>query len=114
MKWTHQKPTRPGWYWYRATYSRAECVYVGGAWMERSGRKGGEPLSDDGLAKWAGPIDEPTEGEVREPCLACRRPSTGWVNGGWAGPFPSCGDAGCSAKLRRMLDILEQGSRPTS
>ncbi len=61
MKWTTEKPTTPGWYWYKgAGYSTTLYVYTanGGLFVEDHDYTGpvqGYP------GEWAGPIPEPEE-----------------------------------------------------
>ncbi len=67
LRWTNEKPTTPGWYWWRLLYSQDIIVEL---------RLGGgvnakqlwvldyldiaRPLKDVG-GQWAGPIEEPQE-----------------------------------------------------
>lgn len=62
MKWTKEKPTQPGWYWWRDKYS-SDIVHV----TEDSGMlvvKLGFDIEDfiiDLSGEWAGPICPPEE-----------------------------------------------------
>lgn len=65
MKWTWEKPTTPGWYWYRSIvcettmYTRVVEVFPNGKVSD------GLLLPMDQIAtrqgEWAGPIPEPEE-----------------------------------------------------
>lgn len=67
MIWTHEKPTQPGWYWWRNTglsvVGRTQVckvsIYKG---KYRAMFIDGErPLVADLAGEWAGPIEEPEE-----------------------------------------------------
>lgn len=68
LRWTSDKPTAPGWYWYRGahTSNRAEVVSVGEmlqgrplhAWFNETDMENYSVEELDG--QFAGPIQEPT------------------------------------------------------
>lgn len=65
MTWTHETPTRPGWYWYQSRISEKPiCVRLT---MERGNLVDdhGHRVTGDGYIGgcWAGPIPEPREPE---------------------------------------------------
>lgn len=63
MKWTTERPTKPGWYWWRRivpgwdAYKRPRCINVApgpeGVYLQQWSIAEG--------AEWAGPIPEPEE-----------------------------------------------------
>ncbi len=66
MKWSSNKPTKPGWYWWRAPGKNPRVLRV---WAY----EGSKPTCQDGFGgdedfienmvpgEWAGPIPEPEE-----------------------------------------------------
>lgn len=73
MTWTTQKPTKPGWYWYRELevgpkirFPRIrEMTYANGVLMSYSGMTHPSIVANT-EGEWAGPIPEPTERDERE------------------------------------------------
>lgn len=66
MKWTSEKPTKPGHYWWRQEQGDPEVVFVekGGfsLWWSRWGMEGASRVERAlPTCQWAGPIEEPTE-----------------------------------------------------
>lgn len=68
MKWTKEKPTKPGWYWFRSETEYGTCTTV----LEIRNVQGGlvvvetiaiYPLEEFREGEWAGPIPEPEEVE---------------------------------------------------
>lgn len=68
MKWTTDKPTDPGWYWFQHWYTGEPLI----AWIDYpillSGdgqppllKANGKYIEDISNGKWAGPIPEPEE-----------------------------------------------------
>jgi len=67
MRWTTERPTKPGWYWWRANAESFESPHL----IDRVGDiHGGDVLycatcDDDHMeerdGQWAGPIPEPEE-----------------------------------------------------
>lgn len=56
MKWTKERPTVEGWYWYRDDNRAAQIVGVG----KRAGFMDGKVVELDELSgEWAGPIPPP-------------------------------------------------------
>lgn len=67
MKWTSEKPTKPGWYWYKSLRRPTQVMQVyaneffvrGVLFAQSSG------LNSTRVAKltgqWAGPLEEPQE-----------------------------------------------------
>ncbi len=67
MIWTREKPTQPGWYWYRTlhhgkpTFVDMVRVYpYGDTFLVRSMEFAGTFIKDF-TGEWAGPIEEPEE-----------------------------------------------------
>jgi hypothetical protein len=65
MTWTSEKPTVPGWYWYRDNAVPSRIVEVstrsGGAlWVTRMQRNG--CFVDRLYGQWSGPIEPPGGG----------------------------------------------------
>lgn len=63
MKWTTEKPTKPGWYWFKSTEGTVriyEIVWLGG---EPTAKVGGLscPFKNLHDRHWAVPIPEPEE-----------------------------------------------------
>ena len=62
MKWTKDKPTVPGWYWYQ---HKSSVIRIGEVFIATRGRSKGKLLLEGfsmiGDYKWAGPIAEPEE-----------------------------------------------------
>lgn len=65
MKWTKDKPTKPGWYWVKFKKLQSEIYSVtsderGKLWL--LDRDITEPISScEYIIAWAGPIEEPKE-----------------------------------------------------
>lgn len=70
MTWTSERPTVPGWYWYKPRWGgcevvllwNRECIKDGQLWIARAGTPNAERLEGDtyfGDAKWSGPIEPP-------------------------------------------------------
>jgi len=53
--WTKNKPTEPGWYWYKRMGGDVDIVYV--RWYGKKLCIMNWEIADD--AEWAGPIPEP-------------------------------------------------------
>jgi hypothetical protein len=80
MNWTREKPTKPGWYWWKLdNYARVVMVDTGEWDRER-----GEPrliFTQPGMemayrvsewdGEWAGPIPKPGEAKPASPCTDC-------------------------------------------
>jgi hypothetical protein len=75
MTWTLQKPTKPGWYWYREQALNLDKPMP--AWVYQSGQVlyvklcgAHEDLEERGVnelnGEWAGPISPPAVFEERE------------------------------------------------
>ena len=61
MIWTREKPTMPGWYWYREDkYAWITYVYESNSGLRVSEMFEGKPVNAY-AGKWAGPIEEPKE-----------------------------------------------------
>lgn len=71
MKWTSEKPTKPGWYWYRRGPALGWCVVTVDhliTWANRCLVDTPQlvvidfavPLDEMG-GQWAGPLEEPQE-----------------------------------------------------
>jgi hypothetical protein len=62
MTWTYERPTKPGWYWWRQDKAAAMCrVWEWWAKPELYVRFGGEgsvPVNTLG-GEWAGPLEPP-------------------------------------------------------
>ena len=61
MTWTTEKPTKPGWYWWRNNASEPRVVNIWQSRVHASILKAsglGEVLYCDG--EWAGPLEPPT------------------------------------------------------
>lgn len=63
MTWTRKKPTKPGWYWYRAPngdmwIEEIDCIEGGAYSTDQYGRC---LLVDMYDGEWAGPLEPPTE-----------------------------------------------------
>lgn len=69
MQWTTDKPTTPGWYWWREPHCSAQIVLIllGGGrnrkrlFMVRLGESDAPPILEHVPGAWAGPIAEPEE-----------------------------------------------------
>ena len=65
--WTREKPTKPGWYWWRQTkrhYGEIVCVIdIDILTVNRNG-----VITEVRGGEWAGPIPEPIEARAREGC----------------------------------------------
>jgi hypothetical protein len=61
-RWSHNKPTRPGWYWFRGPAHEADPFIVlvdqAGEFQWPDGGFQEVSLAD---GEWAGPIEEPQE-----------------------------------------------------
>jgi hypothetical protein len=61
-RWSHNKPTRPGWYWFRGPAHEADAFIV---LVDQTGEfqwpDGGFQEVSLANGEWAGPIDEPEE-----------------------------------------------------
>lgn len=71
MKWTTEKPTKPGWYWwrrypkkkaYKVEVKRGRGVLRGNQWLEVYWEGERVARFDEPVrGEWAGPLDEPEE-----------------------------------------------------
>lgn len=65
MKWTSEKPTKPGYYWLRGADADAQLVRVYRARLSGAMRvesiEGWNDVVDDISCQWAGPLEEPQE-----------------------------------------------------
>ena len=61
-RWSHNKPTRPGWYWFRGLAHEADPLIV---LVDQAGEfqwpDGGFQEVSLAHGEWAGPIEEPKE-----------------------------------------------------
>jgi hypothetical protein len=80
MNWTNEKPTKPGWYWWRENkvkgYERTHIIHVFGTALNGlaiiSGWSGmlDETVKEFG-GQFAGPIPEPSSKSETVHCLKC-------------------------------------------
>ena len=66
MTWTPNKPTQPGWYWYRfkgnSSWLEVREILEGGFWSTEDESGCTEYINVNELhGEWAGPIPEPEE-----------------------------------------------------
>lgn len=66
MKWTREKPTQPGWYWWRAPRKRPRVLLVSAYAFTKTRYQdglGGDVYLVENMVpgEWAGPIPEPEE-----------------------------------------------------
>lgn len=65
MKWTKQKPSQRGWYWYKydenPNYFPVEIIFWEDEFQIGYPDGGMEPVSQIKNCKFAGPIEEPTD-----------------------------------------------------
>ena len=62
MKWTKEKPTKPGWYWKKQQYWKKDPPEISIEYVREYCGKlciMNWPIGDDCL--WAGPLEEPEE-----------------------------------------------------
>ncbi len=66
MKWTTEKPTDPGWYWYHPEFTETPLIVLvsirgKSVTFERAGFSMLYKISKEGTGKWAGPIPVPED-----------------------------------------------------
>jgi hypothetical protein len=67
MTWTTEKPSKPGWYWWRKVGHKPEMLRVSGGYSNMivsvmlSTRVMSRPIENDDEGEWAGPLEAPKD-----------------------------------------------------